>query len=428
MSIKPEDIQNKGPLKTATKQRSLETETVPVDSLTFDPANVRKHSERNIDAVRASLNRFGQQKPIVVNSEGVVIAGNGTLAAAKSLGWSEIQVVRTSLTGPDAIAFAIADNRTAELAEWDEADLAKTLAALQNDEEFDHLVAGFTDEEIAKLVDGVTGLSADDVVEDDVPDPPADPVTKPGDLWLLGDHRLLCGDSTKAEDVARLMGGEKADMCFTSPPYNAGNSKTGAYGGGSAGRKDFKRMYEHDLDSMTSNEYKKFLLVILDRVSDVCNESACVFWNVGYNASSRREYGEVVFSHPSLLVQETVVWDKSLGMNVCANNIYSRSAELVFLLSKTDKYKSNQCGGVYWNIWRIPTRDGDNMQNGHGASFPVKLPSIGIDQHSNFGDVIFEPFCGSGTTLIAAEPAYCDVIVKRWETLTGKTATREVAA
>jgi hypothetical protein len=162
MTINPENIHNKGPLETAKKQRSLETETVPVDSLTFDPSNVRKHSERNIDAVRASLNRFGQQKPIVVNSDGVVIAGNGTLAAAKSLGWSEIQVVRTSLTGTDAIAFAIADNRTAELAEWDEGDLARALASLQNDEEFDHLVAGFTDDEIAKLVDGVTGMDLAD--------------------------------------------------------------------------------------------------------------------------------------------------------------------------------------------------------------------------------------------------------------------------
>jgi ParB family chromosome partitioning protein len=130
----------------------MKIDTAPIKDLTMDPANVRKHSERNLESIRASLNRFGQQKPIVVNRDGVILAGNGTYAAAKSLGWKEIQVVRTDLNGADAVAYAIADNRTAELAEWDGPALAETLAALQNDEEYDHLVTGFTDAEIEALV------------------------------------------------------------------------------------------------------------------------------------------------------------------------------------------------------------------------------------------------------------------------------------
>jgi ParB-like chromosome segregation protein Spo0J len=133
----------------------------------MDPANVRKHSERNLESIRASLNRFGQQKPIVVNKDGVILAGNGTYAAAKSLGWKEIQVVRTDLNGADAVAYAIADNRTAELAEWDGAALAETLAALQNDEEYDHLVTGFTDAEIEALVNESAGMNFEPASIDD---------------------------------------------------------------------------------------------------------------------------------------------------------------------------------------------------------------------------------------------------------------------
>lgn len=145
----------------------MKIDTTPISTLTMDPANVRKHSERNLESIRASLNRFGQQKPIVVNKDGVILAGNGTYAAAKSLGWKEIQVVRTDLNGADAVAYAIADNRTAELAEWDGAALAETLAALQNDEEYDHLVTGFTDAEIEALVNESAGMNFEPASIDD---------------------------------------------------------------------------------------------------------------------------------------------------------------------------------------------------------------------------------------------------------------------
>ena len=130
----------------------MNTERVDITTLHCDPANTRKHSERNLEAIKASLAKFGQQKPIVVNGDNVIVAGNGTFAAAMAMGWLEIDIVRTSLIGPDATAYAIADNRSAELATWDDKALAETLAALQNDESFDHLAAGFTDEEIEGLV------------------------------------------------------------------------------------------------------------------------------------------------------------------------------------------------------------------------------------------------------------------------------------
>ena len=130
----------------------MDTELIPISDLTSDPSNVRKHGNRNLGAIKASLVAFGQQKPIVVDQRNVVIAGNGTLAAAIELEWEEIAVVRTELDPSQATAFAIADNRTAELAEWDEDALARQLAGLQNDEELDHLATGFTDEEIEALI------------------------------------------------------------------------------------------------------------------------------------------------------------------------------------------------------------------------------------------------------------------------------------
>jgi ParB-like chromosome segregation protein Spo0J len=173
----------------------LKTEKAKVDELIQDPANVRKHDQRNIDAIKASLIRFGQQKPIVVNGDGVVIAGNGTLAAAKDLGWKDISTVETELDGVDATAYAIADNRTAELAIWDDDALAKTLEALKIDESIDEAITGFTDQEIDELI----GKSFDDIEEDEVPEVPEEAITQVGDLWLLGAY-YECEDCGKRYD------------------------------------------------------------------------------------------------------------------------------------------------------------------------------------------------------------------------------------
>ena len=167
----------------------LAPELVKIEKLSPDPANVRKHSGRNIEAIKASLRRFGQQKPIVVNGDGVVIAGNGTLEAARELGWDRIDIVRTKLCGADAIAFGIADNRTSELADWDEDALTKVLDSLPEDLQE---VAGFNDEELAELLN----INASDVNEDEVPPVPKDPITKTGDLWLFDAH-WVCDDCGK---------------------------------------------------------------------------------------------------------------------------------------------------------------------------------------------------------------------------------------
>ena len=174
-----------------------------VSDLVADPANVRKHDSRNIEAIKGSLVRFGQQKPIVVDGAGVVVAGNGTLAAAKALGWDKIATICTDLAGPDATAYAIADNRSAELAAWDDDALAKQLASLQATDEELAAATGFD----AKAIEELIGKP--EVVEDEVPEPPADPITKPGDLWLLGPF-WECEDCAKrfTYEEGNAMGGE----------------------------------------------------------------------------------------------------------------------------------------------------------------------------------------------------------------------------
>jgi hypothetical protein len=182
----------------------------PIASLREDPQNARKHDKRNLDAIAKSLTEFGQRKPVVALTDGTVIAGNGTLAAARSLGWTDIAVA-TFEDEQKAKAYAVADNRAGELATWDD-DLL--VAALSGIDEGLRAACGFSSAELERLLH-VEGRGDGD----DVPEAPSEPTTKRGDLWLLGDHRLLCGDSTSAADVARVLDGDAPRLLLTDPPY-----------------------------------------------------------------------------------------------------------------------------------------------------------------------------------------------------------------
>jgi len=232
-----------------------------IADLHLDPANARLHPERNRAAIQASLKRFGQQKPIVITPSGMVVAGNGTLEAAKAIGWTEIDCVVSDLDGIERTAFGIADNRTSELAEWDDTVLSELLDHLKH-EGFNLDDAGFTDGELDAMLNAEQEPA--DIEEDEVPEPPADPVTKPGDLWLLGEHRLLCGDSTKADDVERLMAGAKADLMLTDPPYNValGMNETPEQAKARNRRTDGKVVAN---DSMSDQEFRAFLVACFEQ-------------------------------------------------------------------------------------------------------------------------------------------------------------------
>lgn len=284
----------------------MKAESVEIDSISQDPANVRKHGERNLSAIVASLRKFGQQKPIVVSKDGIILAGNGTYEAARKLGWDKIDIVRSKLTGSEATAYAIADNRTAELAEWDETALAETLRALQS-EDFDVEAAGWQEDEIDALLEklgaDLAGNDPKEVIEDEVPEPPVDPITKPGDLWILGEHRLLCGDSTKAEDVARLMGGAKEAMLMaTDPPY----------GVDFAGAKYNPKAKQWDAianDELQGAELESFIVKILNAwIPYVSKQAGFYFWTAAMQEGAA---AAAAVRSVGLHIQSQIIWNKN---------------------------------------------------------------------------------------------------------------------
>ena len=393
----------------------MQSELVAISSLSLDPANVRKHPDKNIQSIIASLKRFGQQKPIVVDANGIVRAGNGTLMAAQQLGYTEIAIVRSPLKGSEATAYAIADNRTAELAEWDEGSLAEQLAALQIEDEELALATGFDEADIDAL------LAPDEVIEDEVPEPPEIAIAKRGDVWLLGDHRVMCGDSTSADDVARLMHGEKAQLMFTDPPYGVG------YTGGHfhSGDVNIKRERESLAGDSDSGMYAKFLPVVLPFL-----DGACYVWF----ASSLALEVFSALKENAVAVRSVIVWNKTNATYAAMGSQYKHRYEpLIYGVPKGASVE--WCGATTEaNVWDH-ARDGRNTY--HPTQKPVSLAARALGNHN--AKLILDPFLGSGSTIIAAEqlnrncygmeisPQYCDVIVRRWEEFTGKTAERERA-
>ena len=373
---------------------ALQALAVPIASLHPDPANARKHNDKNLDAIKASLAKFGQRKPVVVQREGMIVrAGNGTLAAAKALGWTEVAAVVLDDDNATASQFAIADNRTAELAEWDNETLASLLDGM---DEQDRKLLGFDADDMQELIGELTP----EIVEDEVPEPPAEPITKPGDLWLLGNHRLLCGDSTKAEDLARLMGGEKADLIHADPPYGM----------------SLDTDYTRQGGQVEGNRYMP--VIGDDRPFDASNlvgsgPKEQLWWGADYYRSTIGDGGS------------WCAWDKWCGKLEPVGNG-------VELLWSKQPHKRR----VYQYLWSGITAKERTERRVHPTQKPVALTAKVIEDHAPNAHMILDPFLGSGTTLIAAEqlgrkcygmeisPAYCDVIVKRWETLTGKKAVR----
>ena len=359
------------------------------------------------------LPEMAEVRPIVVNTDMVVLGGNMRLKAMREAGWKEVPIEVVDWDEDKQRQFIIKDNVSG--GEWDWEMLANQWDA----EELNEWGLDLPDFEQAKELEAE---------EDDfeMPDEVQTDIVL-GDLFEIGQHRLLCGDSTDSDAVARLMNGEKADMVFTSPPYNSGgNSGTGGYRGND--KKERKNFYNKQeiSDNWTKEGYFKFCISILNNISIISQDNTPVLWNVMYNANSRDDYGKVIFSDLNpFTVKETIIWDKGVGMNICSTGILSRTCELIFLMSKGEKYYTNQLNDTYWNTWRISNKQGENMKWGHGASFPVQLPSEGIEKFSKINSLIYEPFTGSGTTMVAAhqlkrrcygmelDVKYCDVIVQR---------------
>lgn len=383
--------------------------------------NSRKHSDAQVAQIAASIKEFGFTNPVLVDGDNGIIAGHGRLLAARKLGLTEVPTIELAhLTETQLKAYVIADNRLALNAEWDNDLLSIELEALQ-EAGFEMELLGFDPDEILALMDVEEVAPVGD--EEAVPEPPEEPVTRLGDVWVLGKHRLMCGDSTSIDAVDKLLAGQKADMVFTSPPYNA---DTKAGDGDIFTSKKSKKLYSDGYsDNLPSSDYVDFASNVLE----ICfaNTDGFIFWNVSYNAKSKNEYIKQITNRLDYLVEQ-VCWKKS--STIPFKGCLMRDWEPIYIFS-TNKQNLNT-KTVVSNFWQI-SNTGSQQEN-HKACFPVELPEKGISLVNVKTGIIFEPFCGSGTTMIAAEkhgrkcygmeldPKYCDVIVKRWEDYTGKKA------
>ena len=395
-----------------------EIRMVAVASLIPYARNARTHSEDQVAQIAASIAEFGFTNPILTDGERGVIAGHGRLAAARKLELTEVPVIElTHLSAIQKKAYILADNRIAANAGWDDELLGVELAELQ-EAGFDLELMGFGDEELERLLNGegdTTGLTEDDAV----PDLPVDPVSKTGDVWLLGQHRLLCGDSTVLTDVERVMNGQLADMAFTDPPYNVdyGNNAKDKMRG-----KDRRIMNDALGDGFYQFLYNACvnLLIVTKGACYVCMSSSELH-------TLQRAWLEAGGKWSTF-----VIWAKNTFTLGRAD--YQRQYEPI-LYGWKEGTKHFWCGDRdQSDIWNY---NKPRVNDLHPTMKPVELVERAIKNSSKTRDIVLDLFGGSGTTLIACEktnrqarlveldPKYVDVIVKRWEDYTGLKATRE---
>lgn len=393
----------------------------PIEKLKPNPNNRNKHSDSQIERLCKIIQYQGFRRPISVsNQTGFMVVGHGRLLAAQKLGMTEVPVIYQDYESEDQeFADMTADNA---IASWAELDLSGINTDILEHPELDLDLLGLKDfepiepEKIEPQCD-----------EDEVPDAPAEANTKPGDLYALGHHRLLCGDSTNIQHIDRLMNGEKADMVFTSPPYNANESLE--Y---NDGKKRF--MYkDKSLDNKSSEDYLKFNGDIFASILLSIKDDANVFYNINYNSNSEQEYIKIVNGAlSSFHLRETIIWKKN-GMPSGGYHT-TRVWEFIFFFTRHNQryFQNKESHERFSNFWEVSNIGA--QQEEHRACFPVGLPEMAIERYCPENGLLFEPFGGAGTTAVACEktnrrcfmmeidPHYCDVIVARWEKYTGKKA------
>ena len=413
--------------------------------------NPRIISEKAVKAVANSIEKFGWQQPVVIDTDGVIIAGHTRYRAAKYLNLEEIPVmIADELTPEQARAYRIADNKTAERSAWNFDLLPDEIGEIED--AFDFTLFGFDKDELDKIMGKAVYAREKD--PDKIPDEiPPKPVTQPGDVIELGEHRLICGDSTKPETFAALMGDEKADIVITDPPYGVSYK-----GGPSTPRKDIAN------DDLTGNVLREFLIKAFTASKAVIREGAAVYiWHASINSEKFIDACQTAgFEYRQMLI-----WKKSQPMLDWADYLWQHEPCI---------YAKMPGGGVFWNGGRsektVLTDEKDPKQMTekelrkaytqalrtlkqysdvievkkpleaplHPTTKPTKLYQRLLQNSSRRGDILLDFFGGSGTAVIAAEetrrrarvieldPHFCDVIVRRWEDYTGLEAKRPAVA
>ena len=415
----------------------LQIEYVPLSLLHEHPRSARRHTKKKLSELATSIQRLGFNCPLIVGPENTILAGHARAAAAKQLGMDEIPVIRVAhLSEVEARAFMLAENKFALNATWDFELLAIELEELI-DVGFDPVLTGFSTTEIDLVICSAEEAKTAKVTSttaNTIPEPPSVPVSQRGDLWLLGGHRLLCGDARDPEGYRRLLGREFADIMFTDPPYNV--PIPGHVSG--LGRK------VHDNFAMASGEmspdqFVEFLVCCLSLAAGLCRDGSiayvCMDWR---HAGELIAAGKLVFSE----LKNLCVWNKSNGG---MGAFYRSKHELIFVFKKgaarhTNNFGLGDTGRYRTNVWDYPGISSISSTRAeeldmHPTVKPVELVADALKDCSRRGDRVLDPFGGSGTTLIAAQKcgrlahlieydaSYCDVIVQRYQRVTGKAAT-----
>lgn len=423
---------------TNAAPHNLEITYREVSDLRPFEGNARRHSRKQLAQISASIRKFGFTNPVLITDDDLILAGHGRVEAAKSLGMSEIPTVRLSqMTEADRRAYVIADNKLALNAGWDAEVLAGEMQALI-EIGFDVELTGFSlaeiDLTIAEAEQGRPG--GRDKNEDRIPPLATTAVTRPGDLWLLGRHRLLCGDAREANSYQVLMGDERAQLIFTDPPYNV-PIMGHACGLGRTHHREFAMA----AGEMTAAQFTSFLTSTLGRGASYCANGSiayvCMDWR---HIAELGQAGRAVFNE----LKNICVWNKTNGG---MGTFYRSKHEFVFVFKVGDAPHLNTFGlgdsGRYrTNVWDYPGVNSPRARRSselemHPTVKPVALVKDAILDCSRRGAIVLDMFGGSGTTMVAAErtgrtacliecdPLYCDVIVRRYEDLTGRPATLE---
>lgn len=397
---------------------NLQIQYQSVESLIPYVNNAKQHTDAQVAQIAASIREFGWGAPILVDGKNNVIAGHGRLLAARKLAMIEVPVVSLAhLTDIQRKALILADNKIGENASWDEELLGLELTELQ-DAGFDLGLTGFTADEWDKLIAGDpsnSGLTD----EDQAPEVVETAISKSGDIWLLGEHKLLCGDATKAEDYKALLGDELADMTVTDPPYNVNYANTA---------KDKMRGTNRPIlnDNMGA-DFAAFLQSACQNILDVTKGAVYIAMS-----SSELDTLQAAFRAAGGKWSTFVIWAKNTFTMGRAD--YQRQYEPI-LYGWKDGAQHYWCGARdQGDVWQIKKPHKNDL---HPTMKPVELMERAVRNSSKTRDIVLDPFGGSGTTLIACEksgrrarlieldPRYVDVIVKRWQDFSGKQATRQ---
>ena len=396
------------------------------------PRNARTHSRKQIKQIAAAIGEFGFTNPVLIDENDQIIAGHGRVRAAKQLGLAEVPTVQIAhLSTTQKRAYILADNRLAEIAGWDKETLAVELQGLVDDG-FEVVLTGFQMGHIDVILDAAGDRKSDRHGDDNIP--AAGPaITQTGDLWRLGAHRIFCGDALDSASYDTLLDGAKASLIFTDPPYNV--AIDGHVGGNGLTR---HREFAMGSGEMTSAAFTAFLTNTFQHLAANSHDGsihyACMDWR---HMQEMLAAGYAVYSE----LKNLCVWNKSNGG---MGTFYRSKHELVFAWKSgtaphLNNFELGQHGRNRTNVWdyagvnTFRSNRMDELQM-HPTVKPVALVADAIKDCSKQGDIVLDPFCGSGTILIAAErtgrkaraleidPAYVDVAIRRWEALTGKSA------